>query len=88
MAQAMLAKGLGLRRVFVLHERERSARRSTHAEPFGGPPADSGSESSAPRRFDPEAKSYDALAREGRALRRAGRLHGRRRRLGGGERGS
>jgi ABC-type branched-subunit amino acid transport system substrate-binding protein/DNA-binding beta-propeller fold protein YncE len=60
-AQAMLAKELGLRRVFLVYEQEGDAR-ITYTDPFSRAARRLGVGVAGSAAFDPEAKSYDALA--------------------------
>ena len=61
MAQAMLAKELGLRRVFLVYEKGGDAK-ITYTDPFGRAARRLGVGVAGPAPYDPEAKSYDALA--------------------------
>ncbi len=63
-AQAMLAKELGLRRVFLLHEQDGigGSPRITYTDPFSRAAGRLGVGVAGSEAFDPEAKSYDALA--------------------------
>ena len=65
MAQAMLAKELGLRRVFLLYEQDGigGSPRITYTDPFSRAAGRLGVGVAGSAVFDPEAKSYDALAR-------------------------
>ena len=60
-AQAMLAKELGLRRVFLVYEQGGDAK-ITYTDPFGRAARRLGVGVAGPAPYDPEAKSYDALA--------------------------
>jgi branched-chain amino acid transport system substrate-binding protein len=60
-AHAMLAKQLGLRRVYAVHERSEGAK-VTHADPFSRAARRLGIAVAGSAAFDPEAKSHDALA--------------------------
>ena len=70
-AHAMLAKELGLRRVYVVHERE-EAPKVGYADPFSRAARRLGVDVAGSAAFDPGAKSHDALGGEGGPLRRAG----------------
>ena len=63
-AQAMLAKELGLRRVFLLHEQDGigGSPRITYTDPFSRAAGRLGVGVAGSAVFNPEAKSYDALA--------------------------
>jgi branched-chain amino acid transport system substrate-binding protein len=63
-AQAMLADELGLRRVFLLHEEDGvgGSPRITYTDPFSRAARRLGIGVAGVAAFDPEAKSYDALA--------------------------
>jgi ABC-type branched-subunit amino acid transport system substrate-binding protein/DNA-binding beta-propeller fold protein YncE len=62
-AQAMLAKELGLRRVFLVHEQGEIGTRIDYTDPFSRAAGRLGVGVAGSAAFDPEAKSYDALAR-------------------------
>ena len=62
-AHALLAKQLGLRRVYVLHDSANDSWRIEHADPFRRAARRLGLRVSGSQEFDPAAKSYDALAR-------------------------
>ncbi len=62
-ADAMLAKRLGLRRVHVLYDSASDDWRIVHADPFRRAARRLGLRVSGSQGFDPAAKSYDALAR-------------------------
>ena len=62
-AQAMLAEELGLRRVFVLHQQGEIGTRIDYTDPFSRAAGRLGVRVAGSAAFDPEAKSYDALAR-------------------------
>ena len=62
-AQAMLAEELGLRRVFLLHQRGEIGTRIVYTDPFSRAAGRLGVGVAGSAAFDPEAKSYDALAR-------------------------
>ena len=62
-AHAMLAKDLELNGVYVLHQRGEGWPRREHARPFERAARRLGVEVAGSRGFDPEARSYDAVAR-------------------------
>jgi ABC-type branched-subunit amino acid transport system substrate-binding protein/streptogramin lyase len=62
-AHAMLAKQLGLKSVYVLHDSANDGWRIEHADPFQRAARRLGLSVAGSQAFDPAAKSYDALAR-------------------------
>jgi ABC-type branched-subunit amino acid transport system substrate-binding protein/DNA-binding beta-propeller fold protein YncE len=62
-AQAMLAEELGLRRVFLLHQQGEIGTEIAYTDPFSRAAGRLGVGVAGSAAFDPEAKSYDALAR-------------------------
>jgi ABC-type branched-subunit amino acid transport system substrate-binding protein len=61
--QAMLAEELGLRRVFVLHQQGEIGTEIAYTDPFSRAARRLGIGVAGSAAFNPEAKSYDALAR-------------------------
>ena len=62
-AQAMLAEELGVRRVFVLHQQGEIGTEIAYTDPFSRAARRLGIGVAGSAAFNPEAKSYDALAR-------------------------